>query len=152
MLGILAWIYELAESDYLSYLCGLGYTEKQVKKFTKGREDCSDVEKAMEAKHLNYPLISIVIGQNSTKTIRRTLTNVADSGSSYKFEVQGLKGVNVEISPQTMEFKGPNETASFNVTFSTKGQPPSQDESSEGLLTLTNRKHFVTSPLFVTFT
>jgi len=66
-----------------------------------------------------------------------------------RLEVQGLKGGEVQVSPETLEFAKPNDIASFIVTFSTEDQPLSPDQFSEGQLTVIEWKHYVTSPVVV---
>nr|CAD1839165.1 unnamed protein product [Ananas comosus var. bracteatus] len=69
-------VYDIVVDDYVAYLCGLGYEDKNVELITGEKVTCSEVKKITEAQ-LNYP--SIVVSQKLGKlTVNRTATNVEE--------------------------------------------------------------------------
>ncbi|KAJ8538670.1 hypothetical protein K7X08_029966 [Anisodus acutangulus] len=74
-------VYDTQSEDYLPYLCGLNYTNGQVRNLLQRRVDCKQVKSIPEAQ-LNYPSFSIRLGTH-VQTYTRTVTNVGDAKSSY---------------------------------------------------------------------
>ena len=145
-------IYDLHPSDYVPYLCSLGYTDDEVTRFTKIRTYCAKVRfEADAAEQLNYPSIAVSLKAKSMTTINRTVTNVGDASSVYTFDIEEPNGVGMKISPDKLEFTSIGEQLSFNVTFIMKGSIPTKNEASEGKLSLNSGKYYVTSPIVVTF-
>jgi subtilisin family serine protease len=57
-------VYDIETNDYVPYLCGLNYTDRQVGIILRQKVKCSDVKSIPQAQ-LNYPSISIRLGNTS---------------------------------------------------------------------------------------
>ncbi|KAK4771396.1 hypothetical protein SAY87_031928 [Trapa incisa] len=136
-------------TDYIPYLCGLGYKDKQVSIITKTNVRCSTVRRIAEAQ-LNYPSFSVVFGI-SPQRYTRTVTNVDRSGASYLSKVYAPAGVDVTVSPSVIKFSRNNQTATYTVTFTKKAGSSSVGQYSEGAILWFSGQHFARSPISVTF-
>ncbi|KAL0296057.1 UNVERIFIED_CONTAM: Subtilisin-like protease SBT1.2 [Sesamum radiatum] len=79
-------IYDIEPQDYIPFLCGLGYTSREVSKIVLKRVNCSEVS-AISAEQLNYPSLAVNRFGSSNQTFTRTVTNVGEDNSSYTVEV-----------------------------------------------------------------
>ncbi len=126
-------IYQNGTEDWFGYLRGLGY----------GLPD-SWVGEAIDPSDLNIP--SIGIGSLAgTQTVTRTLT--ALEPGTYEVSVEGVAGVDVEVSPQVLEFTEVGQELSYEVTFTTTTAAPEQWAT--GFLTWANEANAVRSPIAV---
>ena len=125
--------YENGTEDWYGYLRGLGY----------GLPDAW-VGAAIDPSDLNIP--SIGIGALAgTQTVTRTLT--AHEAGSFAVSVEGVEGVDVEVSPQTLDFDAPGDTRTYTVTFTVASATP--DAWTTGSLTWANEAHAVRSPIAI---
>ncbi|KAL3331238.1 hypothetical protein AABB24_034845 [Solanum stoloniferum] len=138
-------IYDLPFEDYVPYLCGLNYTNRQVGNLLQRKVNCSEVKSIPEAQ-LNYPSFSIFGLGSTPQTYTRTVTNVGDATSSYKVEVASPKGVVIEVEPSELNFSQLNQKLTYQVTFS-KTTNSSNPEVVEGFLKWTSNRHSVRSPI-----
>ena len=97
------------------YLCGLNYTNQQVRSIVKHKVDCNKVKHIPEAQ-LNYPSFSITLGDIS-QTYTRTVTNVGEVNSSYSVEIDSSPGVTVIVKPSTLKFSQLDQKLKYQVTF-----------------------------------
>ncbi|KAJ0970788.1 hypothetical protein J5N97_018747 [Dioscorea zingiberensis] len=145
-------IYDLQYYDYVHYLCGIGYTDKQVSAIIRGTEQCSQVKK-IGAEQLNYPSFLVSLTSSSpTVTVTRTVTNVGDAQETYSLDYKEPQDVSMVVTPLTLKFSKVDEKMSYSVTFSFKGNPPAKGLFSEGYLSWVSGKHAVRSPVVATFT
>lgn len=86
-------VYDIQPDDYIPYLCGLNYTDKQVGVIVQRKVNCSKVTSIAESQ-LNYPSFSIILGSD-TQTYSRTVTNVGQANSSYILEIVAPQGVGI---------------------------------------------------------
>ncbi|MBA0819580.1 hypothetical protein Gohar_021623, partial [Gossypium harknessii] len=101
-------IYDATVQDYIDLLCGLNFTQKQIKTITRTpSNNCSN-----PSLDLNYPSFIAFFNDwfaepNSTTMMefRRTVTNVGDERSTYKANVTPLTGLKVTVEPDTLVFK-----------------------------------------------
>ncbi|KAJ4848286.1 hypothetical protein Tsubulata_017956, partial [Turnera subulata] len=113
-------IYDIKPDDYIPYLCGLGYTDRQVTYIVQRKVNCKEAGSIPEAQ-LNYPSFSIVYGPNpGTQTYTREVTNVGAPNSSYTAIIDPPPGVEVTVSPKTITFTSLKQTAKYSVTFTLK--------------------------------
>ncbi|XP_047951495.1 subtilisin-like protease 4 [Salvia hispanica] len=139
-------VYDIQPRDYLSYLCGLGYTDRQVERFLHRRVNCAVESKIAEAE-LNYPSFSIIFsGRSTSQVYTRTVTNVGDPDSSYEVEISPPNGVEVSVEPATLNFSETEQKLQYKVTFSRL--TPNTDFV-EGFLKWTSPNHSVRSPIVV---
>ncbi|KAB2023466.1 hypothetical protein ES319_D06G020700v1 [Gossypium barbadense] len=97
-------IYDATVQDYIDLLCGLNFTQKQIKTITRTTSNnCSN-----PSLDLNYPSFIAFFNDwfaepNSTTMMefRRTVTNVGDERSTYKANVTPLTGLKVTVEPDT---------------------------------------------------
>ncbi|XP_010920352.2 subtilisin-like protease 4 [Elaeis guineensis] len=143
-------IYDLQPSDYIPYLCGLGYTDKQVSTITGRPMECSVID-TVTAEELNYASMLVSMGPNAEKTITRTVRNVGDAESVYAVQVGAPEGVEVKVYPEKLSFMELNQNKSFNVYFSTGDARGRQGRISEGHLRWVSNKYVVRSPITVVF-
>ncbi|KAM3271021.1 hypothetical protein P3S67_029223 [Capsicum chacoense] len=132
--------------DYLPYLCGLNYTNRQVGNLMQRKVDCNKVKHIHEAQ-LNYPSFSITLGQIS-QTYTRTVTNVGEAKSSYNVEIALPPGVSVTVKPSTLKFSKLNQKLKYKVTFMRRDNSANSGIV-QGFLKWTSKKYSVKSPIAV---
>ena len=126
-------IYQNGTEDWFGYLRGLGYVLPET--WVGSAIDPSDVN-----------IASIAVGSLAgTQTVTRTVT--AMEPGSYAVSVTGMPGVEVEVSPSTLEYAAAGATHTYEVTFTTTDAPLA--EWSTGSLTWTSADHTVRSPMAV---
>ncbi|XP_065858908.1 subtilisin-like protease [Euphorbia lathyris] len=141
-------VYDIQPNDYIPYLCGLGYTDREVTYLLQRKVKCSEVEAIPEAQ-LNYPSFSIVFG-NKTQTYTRTVTNVGPATSSYTVSALPPLGVEMTISPAQISFTEVKQTATYTVTF-TQTSSASDKPFLQGYLYWTSEQYSVMSKILVLF-
>ncbi len=114
--------------DWLSYIQGIGY----------------DVG-ADPVDPSNLNLASIAIGAfTAPETITRTVT--ATQAGTFSAAVS-IPGIDAVVSPSTLSFASPGDTASFTVTFTRTDAP--LDQFTTGALTWTSGSTVVRSPIAI---
>ncbi|CAN4075955.1 unnamed protein product [Withania somnifera] len=139
-------IYDIQFKDYLPYLCGLNYTNRQVGNLEQRKVDCNKVKHIPEAQ-LNYPSFSITLGEIS-QTYTRTVTNVGETKSSYSVEIALPPGVSVTVKPSTLKFSKLNQKLKYQVTFTRRDNSPNSGIV-QGFLKWTSKKYSIRSPIAV---
>ncbi|XP_055819650.1 subtilisin-like protease 4 [Solanum dulcamara] len=139
-------VYDTQFKDYLPYLCGLNYSNREVGNLLQRKANCSKVKSIPEAQ-LNYPSFSISLGEKS-QTYTRTVTNVGEAMSTYRVEIVSPRMVSVVVKPSILKFSKMNQKMSYRVTFSTTTKIENM-EVVHGYLKWTSNKHFVRSPIAV---
>ncbi|XP_047962689.1 subtilisin-like protease SBT1.4 [Salvia hispanica] len=112
-------VYDLETSDYLGFLCTIGYDSKKISVFSKDAYslDC-DALGFKNPGNLNYPSFSVVFtGGDGVITYKRTVTNVGEAGAVYEVGVAAPPGVEVSVSPSKLVFGEKGEKLSYEVTF-----------------------------------
>nr|ANS59494.1 tobacco root exuded subtilase precursor [Nicotiana tabacum] len=143
-------IYDIEPADYVSYLCGLNYTKRQVGIFLQRKVNCSEITSILEGQ-LNYPSFSIKLSADSAaQTYSRNVTNVGQANSTYSVEVDSPPGVDVKVEPITLAFSEVNQKLSYQVTFTPLPSNPSFGYY-QGSLKWISDKHIVRSPISVRF-
>ncbi|PIN26356.1 Cucumisin [Handroanthus impetiginosus] len=147
-------VYDIDPQDYIPYLCGLQYTDREVAIITQQKVNCSQVSSIPESQ-LNYPSFSVLFGEQ-VQTYSRTLTNVGDANSSYTVQISPPPGVHVSVKPDKLKFTEQKKKVTYEVTF--RRLPsfgnyfrrlPSFGNSSftQGFLVWTSGKYMVRSPI-----
>nr|XP_009762964.1 PREDICTED: subtilisin-like protease SDD1 [Nicotiana sylvestris] len=142
-------IYDTPFEDYVPYLCGLNYTNREVGSLLQRKLDCLKVKSIPEAQ-LNYPSFSIKLG-STPQTYTRTVTNVGDATSTYKLEIVSPKGVAINVNPSQLIFSKLNQKLTYQVTFSKTTNNSNTDDVVQGFLKWTSNRHFVRSPIAAVF-
>jgi hypothetical protein len=101
---------------YVTRLCTMGYTQREVFKVTHSAVNCSELLEGNQGFTLNYPSIAVAFKANgsdsSTVVLRRVVTNV---GAPNTARVAAPAGVNVKVTPTTLTFGEFGEKKSFQV-------------------------------------
>ncbi|CAN4127479.1 unnamed protein product [Withania somnifera] len=143
-------IYDIEPSDYIRYLCGLNYTDRQVGTFLQRKANCSEITSILEGQ-LNYPSFSIRVRVNSTAQVySRTVTNVGQAYSTYRVEIDSPPGLDVKVEPTTLVFSEVKQKLSYQVTFTPLATIPNTTFN-QGSLRWISEKHIVRSPMAVRF-
>ncbi|PPD86543.1 hypothetical protein GOBAR_DD16497 [Gossypium barbadense] len=111
-------IYDAGEIDYVKFLCGQGYSPKQIKLITESNTKCSEVMNEA-VWDLNYPsfALSTTPGDSVTRVFHRTVTNVGSPVSTYKAVVNAPPGLIIQVQPSVLSFKSLGQKQSFTVTI-----------------------------------
>ncbi|KAJ3706764.1 hypothetical protein LUZ61_010469 [Rhynchospora tenuis] len=138
-------VYDLTPDEYIRYLCGLGYSDKDVNAIIHPapKVQCAKV-KVISQEQLNYPSIVVPLPKNGTKTIYRTVTNVGEANASYKAVISVPKGASMKVVPSTLKFKTLNEKKSFKIIFKRSGKGHGTGE-----LKWVSSKYVVRSPVVI---
>ncbi|KAI3458640.1 hypothetical protein Pfo_015303 [Paulownia fortunei] len=110
-------VYDIEEADYVKFLCGQGYSNKNLQLITGDNTTCTSANNAT-VYDLNYPsfTVSAASGSSISVVFHRTVTNVGSPSSSYKAVVAAPSGVSIQVQPSTLPFKSLGEKQSFTVT------------------------------------
>ncbi|MFS7910298.1 putative cucumisin [Helianthus anomalus] len=137
-------VYDAGEQDFVSFLCGQGYSAANLKIVTGDASACSASNNAT-VWDLNYPSFALSTNQSGSisRTFNRTVTNVGAPNSSYKVNVVAPSGMVVKVNPSSLTFKAVGEKQSFVVTVDyTTGS-----DALSGSLVWSDGVHNVTSPI-----
>lgn len=144
-------IYNTTTTDYIAFLCALGYSLEQIQVITSSSNPtCS--HKLSSPGNLNYPSFSVVFGQKSRQVVKyqREVTNVGPAGSVYNVKVVSPAGVIVSVMPQKLIFRQVGQKLHFTVTFKSV-RVGSRSDAQFGWLTWSNKQHQVRSPIVYTW-
>lgn len=141
-------VYDIQPDDYIPYLCGLGYSDREVGIIAHRTINCAERSSIPEGE-LNYPSFSVVLG--SSETLTRTVTNVGEADSSYVAVVTAPKGVDVKVQPEKLYFSKANQKETYSVTFNRLENGNKTGEFAQGSLKWVSAKYTVTSPILAKF-
>ncbi|KAJ3707946.1 hypothetical protein LUZ61_011651 [Rhynchospora tenuis] len=133
-------IYDLNATDYLNFLCSIGYTPNQMGSFQPGYKCPSP---PINIYDFNYPSFTIY-NLTSSITVTRTVKNVGPAGT-YTAKVEEPKGISIKVDPNSLNF-GAGEEKTFKVTFNVS--TPSSDYVF-GSITWSDANRKVRSPVVV---
>ncbi|VAI50220.1 unnamed protein product [Triticum turgidum subsp. durum] len=147
-------VYDADTSDYIGFLCALGYTPSQIAVFTRDGSvaDCS--EKPARSGDLNYPAFAAVLSSyKDSVTYHRVVRNVGgDAGAVYEAKVESPAGVDATVTPAKLVFDEEHRSLAYEITLAASGNPVIVDgKYSFGSVTWSDGKHNVTSPIAVTW-
>ncbi|XP_017982587.1 PREDICTED: subtilisin-like protease SBT5.3 isoform X2 [Theobroma cacao] len=136
-------VYDLAATDYLNFLCTLGYNETLISMFSQNPYKCP---KPISLANFNYPSIAVpnLVG---SITVTRTVKNVGSPGT-YRAQVQRPTGISVQVKPKKLKFKKVGEEKTFSVTLNVMKAHPVK-EYVFGQLIWSDHVHHVSSPIVV---
>ncbi|RCV33650.1 hypothetical protein SETIT_7G099400v2 [Setaria italica] len=148
-------VYDAAADDYVSFLCGLRYSSRQISTIT-GRRNPSCAGASLD---LNYPSFMVILNRtnSATRTFKRVLTNVAASPAKYSVSMTAPAGMKVTVSPTALSFGGKGSKQTFTVTVQVSQVKRSSDEynyiGNYGFLSWNEvgGKHVVRSPIVSAF-
>ncbi|XP_020218292.1 subtilisin-like protease SBT1.7 [Cajanus cajan] len=145
-------VYDIQPDDYIPYLCGLGYGDREIGILVQRRVRCSDVHAIPEAQ-LNYPSFSILLGSTS-QYYTRTLTNVGPAESTYVVDLDVPLALGMSVNPSQITFTEVNQKVTFSVEFIPQIKENRGNNSfAQGSLTWVrvSDKHAVRIPISVIF-
>ncbi|KAK6933091.1 Subtilisin-like protease, fibronectin type-III domain [Dillenia turbinata] len=110
-------LYDANEADYVSFLCGQGYSTKTLRIITGDTSTCTASNNGT-VWDLNYPSFTLLgsSGESLTRVFHRTITNVGSPVSTYKATVTAQGGVKVQVDPDVLSFKSILQKQSFTLT------------------------------------
>ncbi|XP_044951613.1 subtilisin-like protease SBT1.4 [Hordeum vulgare subsp. vulgare] len=145
-------VYDAGTEDYITFLCALGYTARQVAVFGSSIS-CSTRAGSAVGDH-NYPAFSVVFTSNKSAVVtqRRVVRNVgSDAEATYTAKVTAPDGVRVRVSPETLRFGATQKTQEYVLAFA-QGSPGSATAKyTFGSIEWSDGEHSVTSPIAVTW-
>ncbi|KAI4312106.1 hypothetical protein MLD38_036958 [Melastoma candidum] len=110
-------VYDASESDYVNFLCNLGYNTMALRMITGDKSACTGSTKG-RVWDLNYPSISLPTPTRRLgRAFWRTVTNVGPP-SKYVVKVTAPKGVDIRVSPRILHSDRPNQKRTFEVVIS----------------------------------
>lgn len=113
-------VYDLETSDYIAFLCTIGYDSRRISVFTKegSSVDCNAVGLSTPG-NLNYPSFSVVFyGSDGVVKYKRTVKNVGkETDAVYEVKVTAPPGVEVSVSPSKLVFSEKEDKLSYEATF-----------------------------------
>ncbi|XVF12832.1 hypothetical protein REPUB_Repub08aG0154100 [Reevesia pubescens] len=137
-------VYDMGISDYIHYLCAMGYNNSAISRLTGQSKVCL-IEKP-SILDVNLPSITISSLRNSV-TLTRTVTNVGAPKSIYRAVIEPPTSITVTVRPNILVFNSTTKKISFKVTVSAAHQV--NTGYFFGSLTWTNERHAVRIPLSV---
>ncbi|XP_073047776.1 subtilisin-like protease [Primulina eburnea] len=145
-------IYDIQPKDYIPYLCGLNYTNRQVGVILQRKVDCL-VESSMPEAQLNYPSFSLTFPSfniSTPQTYSRMVTNVGEPNSSYVVEIVPPPGIEVLVQPAKLDFSEFNQKLQYQVTFTRLNITTSNITIvQQGFLKWSSTRYSVRSPIAV---
>lgn len=141
-------VYDIEPSDYVSYLCGLNYTDTQVGVILQQRVKCSEVKSIPQAQ-LNYPSFSILLGDTS-QFYTRTLTNVGPINITYNVKIDMPLSVSVSVRPSQITFTEVKQKVMYSVDFVTADEMKRGDYMiTQGSIKWVSGKYSVSIPVAI---
>ncbi|CAJ1970960.1 unnamed protein product [Sphenostylis stenocarpa] len=109
-------VYDISEADYVTFLCGEGYTDKMLRILTKDHSRCSKHAKQEAVYDLNLPSFALYVNVSSfSRVYHRTVTNVGSKTSSYKAKVVSPSLLDIQVKPNVLSFTSIGQKKSFSV-------------------------------------
>lgn len=144
-------VYETSTEDYFLFLCNYGLDSEKIK-IIAGNESykCPTGAKVDLISNMNYPSIAIsnLDIKNGSTTISRSVTNFGpDQAPTYNVAIDAPPGLNVKVSPQTLQFSKTSTKLSFDVVFAASNV--ASEGYAFGTLTWSDGKHNVRTPFAV---
>ncbi|KAJ8632447.1 hypothetical protein MRB53_025783 [Persea americana] len=108
-------IYDMGMTDYVHYLCSIGYNNSAISTLTLHPSVCP--HKNPSVLNLNLPSITVP-NLRASVTVTRTVTNVGPIDNTYVASVKRPLGVQVAVRPHMLTFNSTIKKLSFTVTLS----------------------------------
>ncbi|KAL5567663.1 hypothetical protein UlMin_024238 [Ulmus minor] len=137
-------VYDMGTSDYVQYLCAMGYNNSAISQFTEHSTSCPT--KQPSVLDLNLPSITIPSLTKPT-SLTRTVKNVGKVNSRYRLVVKPPTGIRISVKPRYLVFSSETKTISFTVNVSSTHHVTTGYLF--GSLTWTDGVHSVRSPISV---
>nr|XP_043637906.1 subtilisin-like protease SBT3 [Erigeron canadensis] len=140
-------VYDMGSQDYIDFLCGLGYTAKQMMTVIRRSQwTCSKNQT-----DLNYPSFMVNIANQTIfpyeKHFKRTITNVGDSTSTYRAVLEVPGAMIIKVEPDTIRFASKYQKQDF--VLSVKVDNHTSKVTYGYLKWIDDNNHTVSSPIVV---
>ncbi|KAJ8755963.1 hypothetical protein K2173_024508 [Erythroxylum novogranatense] len=146
-------VYDIQSTDYVTFLCSIGYDSKRISVFLKGATSLDVCDgKVGSPGNLNYPSFSVVFENNNVVvSYSRVVKNVgSDPVAIYEVTVNAPANVDINVSPSKLAFSAENQTLSYDITFSSLSLGWSRSRSQAfGWIEWSDGIHKVRSPIAV---
>ncbi|XP_076956798.1 subtilisin-like protease [Bidens hawaiensis] len=148
------FVFDIQPDDYIPYLCGLGYTPKQIEIIVKKKCNCS---KSITEAELNYPSFVVSLKRGGSKTYSRTVTNVGLPEAYTVKDTSVPEGVSVKVvvhnDEGVMGFTGVQQKRTYDVTFSRDAKDKEKAPYGQGHMTWVSNtgKYTVRTPFSFKF-
>uniref|UniRef100_A0A2N9EIA5 Peptidase S8/S53 domain-containing protein n=2 Tax=Fagus sylvatica TaxID=28930 RepID=A0A2N9EIA5_FAGSY len=111
-------IYDMGFQDYVDFLCGLEYTDEQMRIILKRKKWHCNKKLSHE---LNYPSFIVVLSNETTyptaMNLSRVVTNVGNDTSVYEAHLEKIPtGMKIRVEPSTLTFTEKYQNQSFVVS------------------------------------
>ncbi|XP_058762392.1 cucumisin-like isoform X1 [Vicia villosa] len=114
-------VYDISEADYADFLCGEGYTDKQLRNLTKDKSNCKVKANEKAVYNLNLPSFALKINRTFFGHVyHRTVTNVGSAKSIYKARVISPSLLEIQVKPNVLSFTSIGQKQSFSLTIEGK--------------------------------
>jgi len=124
-------VYDANATDYLGFLCALGYNSSVIATFMGGAGGDGDgdghaahacpARRVPRPEDLNYPSVAVphLSPTGAAHTVTRRVRNVGPGAgaATYDARVHAPRGVAVDVRPRRLEFAAAGEEKQFTVTF-----------------------------------
>ncbi|XP_058762381.1 cucumisin-like isoform X2 [Vicia villosa] len=139
-------VYDISEADYAEFLCGEGYTSKELRILTQDKSNCKGKDNEKVVYSLNLPSFALnVNGKFFGYAYHRTVTNVGSANSTYKARIISSSLLEIQVKPDVLSFTSIGQKKSFSLTI--EGRTNVQVMSSA--LIWDDGNHQVRSPIVV---
>ncbi|KAK0576418.1 hypothetical protein LWI29_017099 [Acer saccharum] len=136
-------IYDIIFQDYVEFLCGIGYDEKQMKiVLRQSKWNCSQV-----STDLNYPSFVAIFTNETVKNFSRVVTNVGEKEAVYHANLDCPNGMRIRTEPSTLTFTDKYQKQGFVLSVEIDGNAPGVIYGS--LKWIDQHNHIVSSPIVV---
>ncbi|PKA50116.1 Cucumisin [Apostasia shenzhenica] len=143
-------VYDAAEIDYVKFLCGQGYTTKNLRLITGDNSSCTAATNGTRVFDLNYPsfAVSVInITKPISQTFHRTVTNVGAANSTYTASVSSPAGLKITVEPEELSFEALLEKKTFALKI--EGEVRKTSTVLSAALIWSDESHHVRSPIAV---
>ncbi|CAN4100063.1 unnamed protein product [Withania somnifera] len=150
-------VYDIESSDYVNFLCSIGYDSNDVAVFTRdsSRVNCSERSLATPG-DLNYPSFSVVFTREDNNVVKykRVVKNVGrNRNAAYEVKVIAPPFVVVGVTPGKLVFSEDTKSLSYEISFMSRSNGVVEMvegiQSAFGSIEWSDGIHSVTSPIAV---
>ncbi|GJS33087.1 peptidase S8/S53 domain-containing protein [Tanacetum coccineum] len=143
-------IFDLGLQDYIDFLCGLGYSPKQMMSvIRRNRWICNE-----NKTDLNYPSFMASFTNQSTspfeKHFTRMVTNVGEPESTYRAVLDIPDGMVVKVEPSIIQFTSKYQKQYFVLSLQAVNDTAPKVKKYGYLKWIDEHNHTVSSPIVVT--
>ncbi|KAH9604066.1 hypothetical protein KSS87_010407, partial [Heliosperma pusillum] len=144
-------VYDMDEMTYIQFLCREGYNGTSLSVLVGSKSiNCTSMIPSFGYDALNYPTMQLSVKNKQRPTIgvfRRRVTNVGPPHSVYNATVRVPKGVEITVTPSTLNFSRALQMRSFKVTV--KASPEVGVRMLSASLIWRSTRHAVRSPIVI---